>query len=466
MPAKRILVADDQKDILETLQLTLKNEGWLSDCVSSPDAVLKSLENQDYDLLLMDLNYKRDTTSGQEGLELLAKLKELDSVPPIVVMTAWGTIEVAVEALRLGARDFVEKPWDNIRLLSILRAQLDLQSSKQEMAKLTAGNAIRDAEGQDAFIAESQVMQDLVATLTNVAVSDASVLIIGENGSGKNQIASMLHQRSDRADKVFLTMDVGAITESLFESELFGHVRGAFTDAREAKLGRLELADQGTLFFDEIANINLAQQSRLLRVIETGEFEPVGSARTRHADIRFVCATNADIEGMVESGDFRRDLFYRLNTVILEVPPLRERLDDIEPLAQYFLARLKTKYRKLDLELSSATVAALKAYEWPGNIRELAHVIERAVLVTSSGLIEPNGLGIGGKVGVTVQEQTTNDTELMTLEAQEKALIERTLRHYDFNISQCAVSLGIGRSSLYRKLDAYGLASRSDEPKK
>lgn len=454
--AINILVADDQVDVLETLNLTFKNEGWNCHCVRDPDSVLEALSDGDFDLVLMDLNYKRDTTSGKEGLKLLESIKALESAPPIVVMTAWGTIELAVEALRLGARDFIEKPWDNLRLLGVVRAQLHLHDSEQQVARLSAINSGVDEQG--VFIAESQIMRELLQTLQNVAASDASVLITGENGTGKSQLASMLHDMSDRAQRTFLTMDVGAITESLFESELFGHVKGAFTDARENKLGRLELANGGTLFFDEVANISLAQQSRLLRVLESGEYEPVGSAKTRQTDVRFVSATNADINGMVESGDFRRDLLFRMNTVVIHVPSLRERVEDILPLAEYFLAGLKVKYRKPEAALDDEAKAALLAYHWPGNVRELAHVVERALLIGNKPQIGQTDLGLNVHA-----ESNAVPTSISTIEDMERDLIRRTLAHFDNNISQCATSLGIGRSSLYRKLDQYGLSEKANE---
>jgi len=455
MNVPHLLVADDQEDILKTLHLTLKNEGWRCTTVSDPRAVMRELENTEFDLLLMDLNYELDTTSGQEGLDLLDSISKLDNPPPVVVMTAWGSVELAVEALRRGAKDFVEKPWDNLRLCHVLRAQLELNSSRKQTARLSVSNALLSEANQDGFVAGSRIMLELLETLDSVAASDASVLITGENGTGKNQLAAMLHKKSLRSDSSFITMDTGAITESLFESELFGHTRGAFTDARETKIGRLELADGGSLFLDEIANMGASQQSRLLRVLETGEFEKVGSSQTRRVDIRFIAATNADIEQLIKDGLFRRDLFYRLNTVVLKVPALRERIGDIEALVSHYLNRFVIRYRKSKLEFSEKAMSVLREHDWPGNVRELAHVVERAVLLSNDGTISEKHLGFELKrEGTRLQIPSLP----MTIEAMERQLVEATLTHHQNNISQCATSLGISRSSLYRKMEAYGIA--------
>lgn len=459
MAAPHVLIADDQEDILETLQLTLKNEGWASTAVKDPQAVLNALSERQFDLLLMDLNYQRDTTSGQEGLDLLKAIGDLEGQPPIVVMTAWASIELAVEALHLGAKDFVEKPWSNLRLLNVLRAQIDLNTSQRQQKRLT--HAMLSGAGSSRFIAESAALKDVLQTMASVAASDASVLIVGENGTGKNQLAAMLHQQSSRRDQAFVTMDMGAITESLFESELFGHVRGAFTDAKDTKIGRLELAEGGTLFLDEIANISAPQQSRLLRVLETGEYETVGSSQTRQADIRFISATNADINQMIEDREFRRDLFYRLNTVVLDVPPLRDRKEDIAPLVQHYLNQLSARYRKTAIQLSDEAMQLMLRYEWPGNVRELAHAIERALLVCQTDKIQPPHLGLEQSDAAPASQIHA----LLSIEEAEKQLIERTLAHHQFNVSQSATSLGISRSSLYRKMEAYGLSDEnlSDE---
>ena len=396
----------------------------------------------------MDLNYQRDTTSGQEGLQLLDDLNGLENTPPVVVMTAWGSVELAVEAIQKGASDFIEKPWDNLRLLQILKAQLDLNRSRKQSARFAASYGTKETENP--FIASSSTMLELLETLKSIARSDASVLLTGENGTGKNLLASMLHRMSDRNDQPFVTMDVGAITETLFESELFGHTRGAFTDARENRVGRLELADGGTLFLDEIANLAPAQQNRLLRVLESGEYERVGSSQTRHTDIRFVAATNADIEALVDAGDFRRDLFYRLNTIMLRVPPLRERIDDIRVLAEHFLQVVSRKYRKTNLAFSGAAMQVLVEYEWPGNIRQLSHAIERAVLVVKGSVVEADHLGLE-----PTATSTHGDFDLrgLTLAEMEHRLIERTLIETDYNVSQAAAQLDISRSSLYRKME-------------
>lgn len=456
MKKPRILIADDQQDVLDTLEITLKNENWDCCLVTSPEAVLVTLKREEFDLLLMDLNYQRDTTSGQEGLQLLETIQQFDNAPPIVVMTAWGSVELAVSALRMGAKDFIEKPWDNLRLLTILDAQVRLGSSEKQSQLLEAKNQLLQSQQASDFIIQSPQMLALLDTLKSVANSDASVLLVGENGTGKNQLAAMLHQYSARSQQQLVTMDLGAITETLFESELFGHNKGAFTDAKAVKIGRLELADGGTLFLDEVANISSQQQTRLLRVLETGEFERVGSSQTRKTNVRFVSATNARLEQAIAKGEFRQDLFYRLNTVTLTVPALRERPDDILPLATHFLARFARRYHKSGLALSRDAEKALLLHQWPGNVRELAHCIERAVLVSKGVMLQAETLALQGQL-LANQHQTDTQAPPDSLENMERKLILQTLAYYQYNISQCAKSLQISRSALYRKLDAYDL---------
>ena len=457
MKKHRILIADDQQDVLDTLEITLKNENWDCALATSPQEVIAALKGQEFDLLLMDLNYQRDTTSGQEGLELLEAVHKLENAPPVVVMTAWGSVELAVSALHKGAKDFVEKPWDNLRLLNILDAQVRIGSSEKQSQLLAAKNQLLQSQQSSDFIIQSPQMLTLLETLKSVADSDASVLLVGENGTGKNQLAAMLHQYSARSGQQLVTMDLGAITETLFESELFGHNKGAFTDAKELKIGRLELANHGTLFLDEVANISSQQQTRLLRVLETGEYERVGSSQTRKTDVRFVSATNANLEEAITNGEFRQDLFYRLNTVTLKVPALRERPDDILPLAQHFLAKFAQRYKKANIKLSVGAIQALMQHDWPGNVRELAHCIERAVLVTKGVELRAESLALQGQFasGQAQQVETQAQDKPDTLENMERKLILSTLAYCQHNISQCAKSLQISRSALYRKLDAY-----------
>ncbi|MGD0920521.1 MAG: sigma-54 dependent transcriptional regulator, partial [Terriglobia bacterium] len=330
----RILIADDQPDVLESLRLLLKAEGFQTEAVNSPSALLAAVEAKDFDAALIDLNYARDTTSGQEGLDLLTRLQALDSTLPVVVMTAWGSIELAVEAMRRGARDFVQKPWENARLLSILRTQIELSRALRLGARLEAENRLLRAEGPT-LIAESAAMRPVLELVARVGASDANVLVTGEHGTGKEVVARTLHALSSRATKPLVIVNTGGLAEGVFESELFGHVKGAFTDAKADRVGRFELADGGTLFLDEIANISLNQQARLLRVIESGEFERVGSSKTRRGDVRILSATNTNLSDEVRAGRFREDLLFRLNTVEVHLPPLRDRREDIPLLANY-----------------------------------------------------------------------------------------------------------------------------------
>ena len=394
-PPPRLLVADDQPDVLDAVRLLFKAEGWKVAAVQSPAAALDALRTAEHDLLLMDLNYARDTTSGGEGLELLGKVQALDDPPPVVVMTAWGSVELAVEAMRRGARDFVTKPWENERLLSIARNQLELRRALRQTRRLAAENEVlRGAEGQ-VLIADSPAMRPVIELIQRVGPADASVLITGENGTGKGVVARLLHANSARAQRPFVSVNMGGLSETLFESELFGHVKGAFTDARADRMGRFEMAEGGTLFLDEIANVPLPQQAKLLRVLETGEFERVGSSRTQRADVRFVSATNADLPAEVQAGRFRQDLLFRLNTIEIHLPPLRERREDIPRLAQHFLEERARKYRRDVRGFEPAAVEALRAHPWPGNVRELGHVIERAVLMAPGASVRAADLGLG-----------------------------------------------------------------------
>src|SRR6187401_712914 len=340
----RILIADDQADVLEALRLLLKPEGFIIDTATSPQQLLRALELKDYDVVLMDLNYTRDTTSGEEGLDLLQRIHTADESLPVVVLTAWGSVNVAVEAMRRGARDFIQKPWDNERLLSIVRTQTELGRAIRRGRQLEAANQALMADGHSPLLAESAAMRPVLDIIARVGPSDANVLVTGENGTGKGLVAQALHSVSARAGKPFIAVNMGGLTEGVFESELFGHVRGAFTDAKSDRAGRFELADGGTLFLDEIGNIPLSQQAKLLRTIETGEFERVGSSRTYRANVRLISATNSELPSEVAAGRFRQDLLFRLNTIQLHLPPLRERRDDIELLAQHFLKQHVGRY--------------------------------------------------------------------------------------------------------------------------
>src|ERR1700676_1418993 len=391
----RILVADDQPDVLEALRILLKGAGYQIDAVTSLAGIFSALEKKDYALLMMDLNYTRDTTSGQEGLEVIPKLQEIDNTLPIVVMTAWATIDLAVEAMKRGARDFVPKPWDNDRLLTIVRTQVELAGALRKGRRLEAANQLLRGNAPN-IIAESPRMRPVLELISRVAPSDANVLITGENGTGKGLVAQALHALSQRASHSMITVNMGGLSETLFESELFGHVKGAFTDAKTDRAGRFELADESTLFMDEIANIPLNQQSKLLRVIETGEFERVGSSKTLHANVRIISATNSNLNDEVAAGRFRQDLISRLTTIEIPLPPLRDRGEDIMPLATSFLRKHAQRYRKELTGFDEAARDRLMQHSFPGNVRELDHVIERAVLLARGTHLRAADLGLRG----------------------------------------------------------------------
>ncbi len=446
-----LLVADDQPHILDALELLLEPEGFRMEKARSPFMVLEALKSGTYDALLIDLNYTRDTTSGQEGLDLLTQIKSHDSQMPVIVMTAWANVEVAVEAMRRGAQDFIQKPWDNARLLSILRTQIDLHHAVRRAQRLEAENRLLRAQNLPELIATAPAMQPVLATIARIGPSDANVLITGEHGTGKEVVAQMLHALSARASRSLVAVNTGALPEGTFESELFGHVKGAFTDARTERIGRFELADGGTLFLDEIANVPMRQQAKLLRVLETGEMERVGSSKTRRVDARLISATNADLRAEVEAGRFRGDLLFRLNTVEIHLPPLRERREDIPPLAAHFLARHVQRYRKQVQGIDSGAVQAMLQHSWPGNVRELDHTIERAVLMARGTQIEAVDLGL------SAARVSNQGLEEMSLEAVESILIRKALSRSNGNVSQAAEALGLSRGALYRRMEKYGI---------
>jgi DNA-binding NtrC family response regulator len=450
-PTSRVLIADDQADVREALRLLLKGEGMETDGVASPGAVVTALETKEYDAVLMDLNYTRDTTSGQEGLDLLSHVQAVDSALPVIVMTAWGSVQVAVEAMRRGARDFVQKPWDNARLLAILRTQIELRRALRESRRLEAENQLLRAEGRPTLIAESAAMRPVVELVAQVGPSEANVLVTGEHGAGKEVIARTLHALSPRAGRTMVTVNAGGLSEGVFESELFGHVRGAFTDAKTDRAGRFELADGSTLFLDEIANVPLNLQAKLLRVLETGELERVGSSKTSRVSVRVISATNADPRVEVSAGRFREDLLYRLNTIEVHVPPLRERKEDIPLLALHFLTRYSGRYGKKIRGFDDAALQALLEHPWPGNVRELDHTVERAVLLAPEDPLRASHLGL--RPG----RDSNPRLEEMSLEDVERVLIQKALARFSGNVSQAAVALGLSRSGLYRRLQKYGL---------
>jgi DNA-binding NtrC family response regulator len=447
---RKILVADDQRDVLEALRILLKGAGYQTDAVTSLTGVFNALEKKEYALLMMDLNYTRDTTSGQEGLEVIPKIQAIDNTLPIVVMTAWATIDLAIEAMKRGARDFVPKPWDNERLLAIVRTQIELALALRRERKLEAENELLRGSAPH-LIADSTAMRPVIEMIARVAPSDANVLVSGENGTGKGLVAQALHSLSPRASKSMITVNMGGLSETLFESELFGHVKGAFTDAKTDRAGRFELADESTLFMDEIATIPLNQQAKLLRVIETGEFERVGSSRTLRANVRIISATNSNLHDEVAAGRFRRDLLFRLNTIEISLPPLRDRREDIMPLANHFLRLHVQRYRKEIGGFDEAARQRLLQHTFPGNVRELDHVIERAVLMARDRHIKANDLGL-----ITSSGDARN-LEEMSLEEVEAFLIKKALARNDGNARKAAEALGLSRSAFYRRLQQYGL---------
>jgi DNA-binding NtrC family response regulator len=448
----QILVADDQPDILEALRLLLKSNGFDVQTVNSPAAALAALERRDFDAMLLDMNYARDTTSGKEGLDLLTSLQSLEPNMPVVVMTAWGSIDNAVEAMRRGARDYVEKPWDNTRLVSILGTQVELGRALRRAQRLESENKLLRRDHLPQMIAESPKMKPILQLMERVGPSDANVLITGEHGTGKELVAQWLHASSARAARSFIAVNMGGLSEGLFESELFGHVKGSFTDAKSDRVGRFELADQGTLFLDEIGTVPLALQSKLLRVLQTGDVERVGSSKARHVDVRVISATNADLQQEVADSRFREDLLFRLNTIEIHLPALRDRREDIPALATHFLRRHATRYRKQLGGFDAAAMQLLLAHPWPGNIRELDHAIERAVLLAVGEQVRPVDLGLRAATGSGAAR-----LEDLPLEDVEKMLIQKALSRYEGNVSRAAQALGLSRSALYRRIASYGL---------
>jgi DNA-binding NtrC family response regulator len=446
-----VLVADDQTDVLEALRLLLKTHGYDIDTASSPGAVLSALEKRDYDALLLDMNYTRDTTSGKEGLDLLQQLGGLEPELPIIVMTAWGSVEGAVEAMRRGARDYVEKPWDNARLMTILATQVELGRALRRARRLENENRLLRRDHLPRLIAESPKMKPALQLMERVGPSDANVLISGEHGTGKELVAQWLHASSPRVQKPFIPVNMGGLSEGLFESELFGHVKGSFTDAKTDRVGRFELADGGTIFLDEIGNVPLALQAKLLRVLQTGDVERVGSSKARHVDVRVISATNAQLNEEVSAGRFREDLLFRLNTIEIRLPPLRERREDIPVLATHFLRRHAARYRKTLSGFEPAAMQLLLAHSWPGNIRELDHAVERAVLLAQGDTVRAADFALRAGTGAAQR------LEELPLEEVERLLIQKALSRYDGNVSRAAQALGLSRSALYRRIAAYEL---------
>jgi DNA-binding NtrC family response regulator len=449
----RILVADDQVDVLNALKLLLGGEGYAVTTAPSPRELLTALEGADFDVALIDLNYTRDTTSGQEGFALLDRIKAIDPTLPVLVMTGWSSVAGAVEAMRRGARDYIEKPWDDEKLLVAVQTQLELRRALRRSRRLQEENERLHRRDLPTFIAEAPAMRAVRETIERVAPSDASVLITGEHGTGKEVVASLLHRLSHRSSKPLVTMNAGGLSEGVAESELFGHVKGAFTDARTDRIGCFELADEGTLFLDEIANMPSRLQPKLLRVLQTGEVQKVGSSRVIFVNVRVISATNADLPSEIGAGRFREDLLYRLNTVVIHLPPLRDRREDILPLAEHYLARYATRYKRTFEGFDRSARQAMESHLWPGNVRELEHAVERAVLMAQSGSITVRDLGVQG--GTASTPAVVSDD--MTLEQSEKLFIQKVLAKHGGDVRKAADQLGVSRSALYRRLQYFGL---------
>ena len=448
----RILVADDQADILNALQLLLSDEGYEVMAARSPAEALERLEGQEFDLAILDLNYTRDTTSGQEGLDLMERIRVLDPTLPVLVVTAWSSVAGAVEAMRRGARDYIEKPWDDERLLVTVRTQVDLRRALRRGQRLQEANSRLQRGAAPEFIGESAGIRQVRQTIERVAPSDAAVLITGEHGTGKEVVATWLHAWSDRKTKPLVTMNAGGLAEGIAESELFGHVKGAFTDARVDRIGCFELADEGTLFLDEIANMPVRLQAKLLRVLQTGEVQRVGSSRLRYVNVRVLSATNADLPAEIAAGRFREDLLYRLNTVIIHLPPLRDRREDIDALAAHFLRHYAARYRKPIEGFEDGARDAMAAHRWPGNVRELAHAIERAVLMADPGTARISLRHLGLQAG-----RGAEASDPLSLEEAERVFIEKVLARHEGDVRLAAQQLGMSRSALYRRLQQYGV---------
>lgn len=455
METSRILIVDDNVSVLNSLELYLSQHFTFVKALKSPNQLETLLKRKNFDLVLLDMNFKAGVNTGNEGIFWLRKILDIDESVAVVFITAYGNIDLAVEAIREGAWDFILKPWDNKKLLLTLQNALQLKFSRQEVRRLRdhQQTLAGDIDKELKFITNgSEKMKVLDQMISRVAETDAGVLILGENGTGKEVVAHEIHKRSLRKDKPMIRVDLGSLTESLFESELFGHVKGAFTDAHENRTGRFELASGGTLFLDEISNLTLAMQAKLLSVLEIRKITPVGSNREIPVDIRLISATNKDLHHLVKEGYFREDLFYRLNTIVIEIPPLRERGDSIQILSRNFLKKYAVKYGKPGLKFHPNALNKLLSYSWPGNVRELKHTIEKAVILSNHGTIDTGDLGLKDK-----DELSPRSFPEISLEDGEKLIIKQALEKHNRNISETAEALKIGRQTLYRKIEKFGL---------
>ena len=451
----RILAVDDNEDILYALKLLLKPVVEKITILNTPEGIPDELASEDYDVILLDMNFTKDASSGQEGFDWLQRILSLDPEAVVVFITAYGDAEKAVKAIKAGATDFVLKPWQNEKLLATLNSSIKLHRTKMEAGRLRTRQhelcSIIDKSFSE-FIGDSPEMREVFATISKVAKTDANVLILGENGTGKELVARALHRNSERNDEVFVSVDMGSITETLFESELFGHVKGAFTDAKADKAGRFEIASKGTLFLDEIGNLSLPSQAKILTVLERREVTRVGATKHQAVDVRLICATNNDIYQMVEDDAFRQDLLYRINTVEIHIPPLRERSGDISVLANHFLNVFTKKYKKKISKISSQALNKLNHYSWPGNVRELQHALERAVIMCDSNVLDQDDFLLTSK-----KKQDDVALDSFNLDEIEQKIILKVLKQNQGNITKAAKELGLTRTSLYRRMEKYGL---------
>ncbi len=456
MTSACILVVDDRVDIRLSARFALEDCGYQVVEADNPLQAQAQIKAHAIQLVLLDMNYSRDTTSGKEGLDLLAWLQKQELNITAVAMTAWSNVELAVKAMQLGAGDFIEKPWKNQRLAQVVSQQLKISGLKKQNQKLNQRLEIVPKTG---FQWRSPCMVELYQKIEKVAATQVTILLTGENGTGKSELAKHIHTCSQVHDEAFIAVNMGAISESLFESEMFGHTKGAFTDAKNNRIGRFELAQSGTLFLDEIANIPLSQQSKLLRVLECGEYEVLGSSQTQLSQVRLISASNGNFEQLINDSLFREDLYYRLNLMQLHIPALRERTLDIIPLAEYFIDLYAKKYNQDILTLTLDAKEALTRYHWPGNIRELSHLMERALLLSNNLALNVENLGLPLKADTPSSSttKTTEDLPLMTLEAAEKKLIQQALAQESQNVAKAAKLLGLTKSSLYRRLEKHDL---------
>lgn len=451
-----ILIVDDDRDVLETARMFLKQEFSSVDIEENPEKIPGYFEIKDYDVILLDMNFKKGVNDGEEGFHYLSKILELDPNAIVILITAYGEVDLAVKAMKMGASDFILKPWKNQKLLGTILAALQQRQSKKEIVRLKATQKQEQLDKKqlfEHFIGQSPAIQKVKDLIKKVGQTDANILILGENGTGKELVARAVHQHSKRAEEVFVNVDLGAITESLFESELFGHVKGAFTDAKADKIGRFEMAQNGTLFLDEIGNLSAPLQAKMLTALQSQKINKVGSAKEIEVDFRLVSATNANIGEMVASGEFRQDLLYRLNTVEIQLPPLRERVEDIPLLLDHFVNIYAKKYQKQSIHIADAVVNKLKKYPWHGNIRELQHATERALILADNDHINEVELFING----TEVEMPSSTEAAHTLYEMEMIFIKKTLQENNGNVTSTAKQLGLTRTALYRRLNKYGI---------